>query len=92
MNITSNLCSGGKNINDDFLDGKTTLVFERFTLQNVMNFSQTPNTSELSYEDMDDFKIIFESLSLKIITGILFIIVSTLKNFQDILLIQVIHR
>ena len=92
MNITSNLYSGGKNINDDFLDGKTTLVFERFTLQNVMNFSQTLNTSELSYEDMDDFKIIFESLSLKIITGILFIIVSTLKNFQDILLIQVIHR
>ena len=90
MEISSNFCSDGTSL-IDFLEEKTSLVCGSFSCQNMMNCSQTIKAAELLYKEIDDFKIIFDSLSLKIITGIFFFIVSTLKTFQDFLLIKVIH-
>ena len=64
-----------------------TMIFE---FGNLNDENLTSITGFKNYE-IDDFKNLFDSIILKVIMGILFLIVFVFKNFQELVLIDVGH-
>ena len=61
-----------------------------FEFGNLNDGNLTSITGFKSYK-IDDFKNLFNSIILKVIMGILFLIVFVFKNFQELVLIDVGH-
>ena len=61
-----------------------------FEFGNLNDGNLTSITGFKDYE-IDDFKNLFNSIILKVIMGILFLIVFVFKNFQELVLIDVGH-
>ena len=82
--------------NKNFVQFRNTTVLNHsnenmiFEYGNLNDANLTSVTRFKNYE-IDDFKHLFDSIILKIIMGILFLIVVVFINFQDIVLIDVGH-
>ena len=61
-----------------------------FEFGNLNDGNLTSITGFKSYK-IDDFKNLFNSIIMKVIMGILFLIVFVFKNFQELVLIDVGH-
>ena len=61
-----------------------------FEFGNLNDANLTSITGFKNYE-IDDFKNLFDSIILKVIMGILFLIVFVFKNFEELVLIDVGH-
>ena len=61
-----------------------------FEFGNLNDANLTSITGFKNYE-IDDFKNLFDSIILKVIMSILFLIVFVFKNFQELVLIDVGH-
>ena len=83
-------------INEIFVQFRNTTVLNYlnetmiFEFGNLNDENLTSITGFKNYE-IDDFKNLFDSIILKVIMGILFLIVLVFKNFQDLVLIDVGH-
>ena len=83
-------------INEIFVPSKNTTVINYldenmiFEFGNLNDGNLTSITGFKNYE-IDDFKNLFDSIILKVIMGILFLIVFVFKNFQELVLIDVGH-
>ena len=63
-----------------------------FEIKNLSDANLNSITGFKNYE-IDDFKHLFDSTTLKVFMGILFLIVETFKNFEVLLFIDVgIHK
>ena len=83
-------------INEIFVQFRNTTVLNYlnetmiFEFGNLNDENLTSITGFKNYE-IDDFKNLFDSIILKVIMGILFLIVLVFKNFQELVLIDVGH-
>ena len=83
-------------INEIFVQFRNTTVLNYlnetmiFEFGNLNDENLTSITGFKNYE-IDDFKNLFDSIILKVIMGILFLIVFVFKNFQELVLIDVGH-
>ena len=83
-------------INEIFVQFRNTTVINYldenmiFEFGNLNDGNLTSITGFKNYE-IDDFKNLFDSIILKVIMGILFLIVFVFKNFQELVLIDVGH-
>ena len=83
-------------INEIFVPFRNTTVLNYlnenmiFEFGNLNDGNLTTITGFKDYE-IDDFKNLFNSIILKVIMGILFLIVFVFKNFQELVLIDVGH-
>ena len=83
-------------INEIFVQFRNTTVLNYssenmiFEFGNLNDANLTSITGFKNYE-IDDFKNLFDSIILKVIMGILFLIVFVFKNFQELVLIDVGH-
>ena len=83
-------------INEIFVQFRNTTVLNYlnetmiFEFGNLNDENLTSITGFKNYE-IDDFKNLFDSIILKVIMGLLFLIVLVFKNFQDLVLIDVGH-
>ena len=83
-------------INEIFVQFRNTTVLNYlnetmiFEFGNLNDENLTSITGFKNYE-IDDFKNLFDSIILKVIMGILFLIVFVFKNFQEFVLIDVGH-
>ena len=83
-------------MNEIFVQFRNTTVEnyskEKFIFEcgNLNDANLTSITGFKNYE-IDDFKHLFDSIILKIIMGILFLIIVVFKNFQELVLIDVVH-
>ena len=83
-------------INEIFVQFRNTTVLNYLNENMVFEFGNLNDgnlasiTGFKNYE-IDDFKTLFNSITLKVIMGILFLIVFVFKNFEELVLIDVGH-
>ena len=81
-------------INEIFLQFRNNTVInyskEKCEFGNLNDANLTSITGFKNYQ-IDDFKNLFDSIILKFIMGILFVLVVVFKNFQELVLIDVGH-
>ena len=83
-------------INEIFVQFRNTTVLNYLNETMIFEFGKlndenlTSITGFKNYE-IDDFKNLFNSIILKVIMGILFLMVFVFKNFQELVLIDVGH-
>ena len=81
-------------INEIFVQFRNTTVLNYLNENMIFEFGNLNDgnlTSITGFKNLeiDDFKNLFDSIILKVIMGILFLIVFVFKNFQELVLIDV---
>ena len=80
-------------INEIFVQFRNTTVLNENMVFEFGNLNDGNLTSITGFKNLeiDDFKNLFDSIILKVIMGILFLIVFVFKNFEELVLIDVGH-
>ena len=83
-------------INEIFVQFRNTTVLNYSNESMIFEFGNLNDgnlTSITGFKNLeiDDFKNLFDSIILKVIMGILFLIVFVFKNFEELVLIDVGH-
>ena len=83
-------------INEIFVQFRNTTVLNYLNENMIFEFGNLNDgnlTSITGFKNLeiDDFKNLFDSIILKVIMGILFLIVFVFKNFEELVLIDVGH-
>ena len=83
-------------INEIFVQFRNTTVLNYLNESMIFEFGNLNDgnlTSITGFKNLeiDDFKNLFDSIILKVIMGILFLIVFVFKNFEELVLIDVGH-
>ena len=80
-------------INEIFVQFGNTTVLNYLNENMVFEVENLNSITGFKNYEIDDFKHLFDSTTLKVFMGILFLIVETFKNFEVLLFIDVgIHR